>query len=159
MKYTDKWAERDVGYGALDKWGDKWEENFKDGTGYKKGETWSSDGRSGHSFNRWWGEDHLGGGRVRKHGHSTEGESWDNGEKRERERVGGGEGGGVRERVSREVLGSSFFFFFFLFKKKKLTFQKKKNFQKLSKQSRRWTPTTTPSLTLPTRWRWRTRRS
>jgi len=66
----------------LDKWGDKWEESFKDGTGFKKGETWSSEGHSGRSFNRWWGEDHLGGGRVRKHGHSTEGESWDNGEYR-----------------------------------------------------------------------------
>ena len=84
VKYTDKWAERDVGYGSFDKWGDKWEENFKDGTGFKKGETWSSDGRSGHSFNRWWGEDHLGGGRVRKHGHSTEGESWDNGNRKRR---------------------------------------------------------------------------
>lgn len=119
MKYTDKWAEREVGFGALDKWGDKWEENFKDGTGFKKGETWSSEGHSGRSFNRWWGEDHLGGGRVRKHGSSTEGESWDNGKRRGRE--------GFREVGGRRI------FFSFPDGREKLTiFQKKKlkNFNK-----------------------------
>lgn len=80
FKFTDKWAEREIdgSGGRYDKWGDKWEESFKDGTGYKKGETWSEGGVDGRKFNRWWGEDHKGGGRVRRHGHSTEGEFWDN---------------------------------------------------------------------------------
>ncbi len=28
-------------------------------------------------YQRWWGEDHFGDGRVRRHGSSTSGESWD----------------------------------------------------------------------------------
>ena len=36
LKYTDKWAERDVGLGGKDEWGDKWEETFKNGSGNKK---------------------------------------------------------------------------------------------------------------------------
>ena len=31
----------------------------------------------GNRFNRWWGEDHVGNGNVRKHGSSTTGEHWD----------------------------------------------------------------------------------
>jgi len=75
-KWTDKWAERQTEGGGWDKWGDKWEEKFEGGVGGKKGETWSS-GADGSSYNRWWAEDHLGGGWVRKHGHSTGGEAWD----------------------------------------------------------------------------------
>lgn len=78
-KWTDKWAERarpPAEGGGWDKWGDKWEETFEGGVGGKKGETWSS-GADGGSYNRWWAEDHLGGGWVRKHGHSTGGEAWD----------------------------------------------------------------------------------
>ena len=78
-KWTDKWAERErppAEGGGWDKWGDKWEERFEGGVGGKKGETWSA-GADGSSYNRWWAEDHLGGGWVRKHGHSTGGEAWD----------------------------------------------------------------------------------
>lgn len=41
-----------------------------------QGETWSI-GAGGETFNRWWGEDHHGDRRVRKHGSSTAGEYWD----------------------------------------------------------------------------------
>ncbi|KDD71831.1 hypothetical protein H632_c4323p0, partial [Helicosporidium sp. ATCC 50920] len=76
VKYTDKWAERDVGDGRREQWGDKWEEHFGAGTGRKQGETWSV-GADDERYNRWWGEEHRGGGRVRKHGHSSTGEHWD----------------------------------------------------------------------------------
>ena len=36
VKYTDKWAERAAALGAKEEWGDKWEENFKDGRGTKQ---------------------------------------------------------------------------------------------------------------------------
>ena len=36
VKYTDKWAEREHFGGAREQWGDKWEENFKDGRGNKQ---------------------------------------------------------------------------------------------------------------------------
>ncbi|KAK9867047.1 hypothetical protein WJX84_003121 [Apatococcus fuscideae] len=75
-KYTDKWAEKIVEGGGVEKWGDKWEETFGGGAGFKTGETWSI-GAGGEAFNRWWGEDHRGGGSVRKHGSSTAGEYWD----------------------------------------------------------------------------------
>ncbi|KAK9822741.1 hypothetical protein WJX74_002486 [Apatococcus lobatus] len=76
LKYTDKWAEKTVEGGGVEQWGDKWEEDFGQGVGTKKGETWSI-GAGGETFNRWWGEDHLGDRRVRKHGNSTAGEHWD----------------------------------------------------------------------------------
>ena len=78
IKYTDRWAERPGAYGApgLDKWGDKWEERFKDGKGSKNGETWSESGY-GERYQRWWGENHFGDGYVQKHGHSNTGEHWD----------------------------------------------------------------------------------
>ncbi len=37
---------------------------------------WSVDG-GGHRYQRWWGEQHHGDGRVRRFGNSTGGESWD----------------------------------------------------------------------------------
>ncbi len=43
---------------------------------FVQGETWTI-GAGGETFNRWWGEDHYGDRRVRKHGHSTGGEYWD----------------------------------------------------------------------------------
>lgn len=41
-----------------------------------QGETWSVD-RSGHRYQRWWGESHHGNGDVQKFGNSTTGEHWD----------------------------------------------------------------------------------
>ena len=81
VKYTDRWAERppggyDAGPGALDKWGEKWEEIFKDGRGTKRGETWSETAM-GERYQRWWGENHEGAGVVQKFGHSNTGEHWD----------------------------------------------------------------------------------
>ena len=58
-------------------WGDKWTESFKDGKGSKHGEVWTA-GRGGERYNRWWNEEHLGNGCVRKYGNSTSGEYWDN---------------------------------------------------------------------------------
>ena len=76
VKWTDKWAERLLPGGAHEQWGDKWREGFADGRGDKNGEVWSVDG-SGHRYQRWWGEAHIGDGRVRRYGHSTSGEQWD----------------------------------------------------------------------------------
>lgn len=80
VKYTDRWAERPPGGydagGSLDKWGEKWEEIFKDGRGTKRGETWS-ESAMGDRYQRWWGENHEGGGVVQKFGHSNTGEHWD----------------------------------------------------------------------------------
>lgn len=76
VKWTDKWAERLVGDGATEQWGDKWHEEFCDGRGRKNGEVWTV-GADGGRYQRWWGEEHPGGGVVRRHGHSTSGESWD----------------------------------------------------------------------------------
>ena len=42
VKYTDKWAEREVEGGAREQWGDKWEENFKDGRGTKQVRPWAA---------------------------------------------------------------------------------------------------------------------
>lgn len=77
VKYTDKWAEKldPTGTYAVDKWGDKWEERFSEGRGSKNGEVWREGGAG--SYHRHWGEDHLGEGWVRKHGHSNTGENWD----------------------------------------------------------------------------------
>ena len=76
VKWTDKWAERLHPDGGREQWGDKWREAFAGGRGEKTGEVWSA-GADGGRYQRWWGEDHLGGGRVRRHGHSTGGEHWD----------------------------------------------------------------------------------
>jgi len=78
VKWTDRWAERPPGLGALglDKWGEKWEERFKDGQGSKNGETWS-ESAGGDRYQRWWGENHFGDGYVQKFGHSSTGEHWD----------------------------------------------------------------------------------
>ena len=78
VKWTDRWAERPSQSvpGALEKWGDKWEEVFSDGRGSKKGETWSEQGPN-ERYNRWWGENHQGGGVVQKFGNSSTGEHWD----------------------------------------------------------------------------------
>jgi len=85
-KWTDKWAERLLGEGASagsEQWGDKWHEEFADGRGRKNGEVWSvgaggaGGGGGQQRYQRWWGEDHHGGGVVRRHGHSSTGESWD----------------------------------------------------------------------------------
>jgi hypothetical protein len=77
VKWTDKWAERLLGPdGRSEQWGDKWHEEFADGRGRKNGEVWSV-AADGGRYQRWWGEDHPGGGVVRRHGHSTGGESWD----------------------------------------------------------------------------------
>lgn len=55
VKWTDKWAEREVLGGAREQWGDKWEENFAGGRGTKTvgwpGKGVPSDGR----FGRAWG--------------------------------------------------------------------------------------------------------
>ncbi|KAK4351813.1 hypothetical protein RND71_027331 [Anisodus tanguticus] len=72
LKWTDKWAETDLGT----KWGDKWEDKFFGGIGSRQGETW----HVSPSDNRWsrtWGEEHFGNGKVHKYGKSTTGESWD----------------------------------------------------------------------------------
>ena len=76
VKWTDRWAERPDGYGGLTKWGDKWREEFKDGVGEKNGETWQ-DIPGQDKYQRWWGENHFGDGRVQKHGNSSTGEHWD----------------------------------------------------------------------------------
>lgn len=76
VKWTDKWAERLLPGGAREQWGDKWREAFASGRGQKNGEVWSSDA-GGNRYQRWWGEDHPGDGTVRRHGHSTTGEQWD----------------------------------------------------------------------------------
>eukprot|EP00884_Botryococcus_braunii_P009595 jgi/Botrbrau1/18637/Bobra.0367s0073.1 len=76
VKWTDKWAERLLEGGRREQWGDKWTEQFKDGCGSKNGEVWSEGGDGGR-YQRWWGEDHQGNGWVRRHGHSTTGEWWD----------------------------------------------------------------------------------
>jgi hypothetical protein len=76
VKWTDKWAERLLPGGAREEWGDKWREAFADGRGEKTGEVWSVDAGGGR-YQRWWGEQHQGGGAVRRYGHSTTGESWD----------------------------------------------------------------------------------
>ncbi len=62
--------------GAREQWGDKWREEFAGGAGSKSGEVWSV-APNGARYQRWWGEDHFGDGRVRRHGNSTGGESWD----------------------------------------------------------------------------------
>ena len=36
-----------------------------------------SEGGGGEKYQRWWGERHLGEGRVQKYGNSTTGETWD----------------------------------------------------------------------------------
>lgn len=46
-KWTDKWAEREVGYDRREQWGDKWTEQFGHGKGEKHGEVWSVSG-DGH---------------------------------------------------------------------------------------------------------------
>ncbi|KMZ70237.1 hypothetical protein ZOSMA_1G02130 [Zostera marina] len=72
LKWTDKWAETQLGT----KWGDKWEEKFFSGIGSRQGETWHvspADDR----WSRTWGEEHFGNGKVHKYGKSTTGESWD----------------------------------------------------------------------------------
>jgi hypothetical protein len=77
VKWTDKWAERLTPDGlGSEQWGDKWHEEFADGKGRKNGEVWSVAG-DGARYQRWWGEEHPGGGVVRRHGHSTSGEAWD----------------------------------------------------------------------------------
>ncbi|XP_023002025.1 uncharacterized protein LOC111496033 isoform X1 [Cucurbita maxima] len=83
LKWTDKWAETELGT----KWGDKWEEKFFSGIGSRQGETWhvspSSEleltGFPSHvqGWSRTWGEEHFGNGKVHKYGKSTTGESWD----------------------------------------------------------------------------------
>ncbi|CAM6095629.1 unnamed protein product [Calypogeia fissa] len=72
LKWTDKWAETDMGT----KWGDKWEENFNSGIGTRQGETWHYSA-NGERWSRTWGEEHTGTGKVHKYGKSTSGESWD----------------------------------------------------------------------------------
>ncbi|KAK6118944.1 hypothetical protein DH2020_047323 [Rehmannia glutinosa] len=61
LKWTDKWAETELGT----KWGDKWEEKFFAGIGSRQGETWHVS-PSGESKCK-----------VHKYGKSTTGESWD----------------------------------------------------------------------------------
>ncbi|KAL3603225.1 hypothetical protein D5086_004084 [Populus alba] len=56
-KWTDKWAETELGT----KWGDKWEEKFFAGIGSRHGETWHGS-PSGGGWSRTWGEEHLGNG-------------------------------------------------------------------------------------------------
>ncbi|BBG94749.1 hypothetical protein Prudu_003108 [Prunus dulcis] len=95
LKWTDKWAETELGT----KWGDKWEEKFFSGIGSRQGETWhvspSGEPTSIHivfllkfdetlfsvlsclGWSRTWGEEHFGNGKVHKYGKSTTGESWD----------------------------------------------------------------------------------
>lgn len=77
IKWTDKWAERLLPDGAREQWGDKWHEEFAHGRGKKNGEVWSVSG-DGSRYQRWWGEEHRGDGTVRRSGHSTGGEHWDN---------------------------------------------------------------------------------
>ncbi|KAK9755172.1 hypothetical protein RND81_01G006600 [Saponaria officinalis] len=72
LKWTDKWAETELGT----KWGDKWEEKFFTGIGSRQGETWHVS-PVGERWSRTWGEEHLGNGKVHKYGKSTTGESWD----------------------------------------------------------------------------------
>ncbi|XP_038704072.1 uncharacterized protein LOC120000195 [Tripterygium wilfordii] len=72
LKWTDKWAETELGT----KWGDKWEEKFFAGIGSRQGETWHV-APSGERWSRTWGEEHFGNGKVHKYGKSTTGESWD----------------------------------------------------------------------------------
>ncbi|KAF2310210.1 hypothetical protein GH714_007220 [Hevea brasiliensis] len=72
LKWTDKWAETDLGT----KWGDKWEEKFFAGIGSRQGETWHVSS-IGNRWSRTWGEEHFGNGKVHKYGRSTTGESWD----------------------------------------------------------------------------------
>ncbi|KAG6783594.1 hypothetical protein POTOM_009251 [Populus tomentosa] len=71
-KWTDKWAETELGT----KWGDKWEEKFFAGIGSRHGEIWHGS-PSGGGWSRTWGEEHLGNGKVHKYGKGTTGESWD----------------------------------------------------------------------------------
>ncbi|KAJ6773440.1 hypothetical protein OIU79_017000 [Salix purpurea] len=71
-KWTDKWAETELGT----KWGDKWEEKFFAGIGSRHGETWHVS-PSGGRWSRTWGEEHFGNGKVHKYGKSTTSESWD----------------------------------------------------------------------------------
>ncbi|KAF3446882.1 hypothetical protein FNV43_RR12062 [Rhamnella rubrinervis] len=72
IKWTDKWAETELGT----KWGDKWEEKFFAGIGSRQGETWHVS-PGGERWSRTWGEEHFGNGKVHKYGKSTTGESWD----------------------------------------------------------------------------------
>ncbi|GFP86944.1 hypothetical protein PHJA_000838200 [Phtheirospermum japonicum] len=72
LKWTDKWAETELGT----KWGDKWEEKFFAAIGSRQGETWHVS-PSGERWSRTWGEEHFGNGKVHKYGKSTTGESWD----------------------------------------------------------------------------------
>ncbi|GLT94496.1 hypothetical protein SLE2022_122340 [Rubroshorea leprosula] len=72
IKWTDKWAETELGT----KWGDKWEEKFFAGIGSRQGETWHVSS-GGERWSRTWGEEHFGNGKVHKYGKSTTGESWD----------------------------------------------------------------------------------
>ncbi|KAG9150314.1 hypothetical protein Leryth_017612 [Lithospermum erythrorhizon] len=72
LKWTDKWAETELGT----KWGDKWEEKFFAGIGSRQGETWHLS-PVGERWSRTWGEEHFGNGKVHKYGKSTTGESWD----------------------------------------------------------------------------------
>ncbi|EXB56336.1 hypothetical protein L484_024878 [Morus notabilis] len=72
LKWTDKWAETELGT----KWGDKWEEKFFAGIGSRQGETWHVS-PSAERWSRTWGEEHFGNGKVHKYGKSTTGESWD----------------------------------------------------------------------------------
>ncbi|KAI3807755.1 hypothetical protein L1987_23689 [Smallanthus sonchifolius] len=60
LKWTDKWAETELGT----KWGDKWEEKFFAGIGSRQGETWHVS-PTGERI------------KVHKYGKSTTGESWD----------------------------------------------------------------------------------
>jgi hypothetical protein len=71
VKWTNQWAESNG-----NKWGDKWREEFQGGVGDKTGETWSEPVGQ-EKYQRWWGERHMGEGRVQKYGNSTTGESWD----------------------------------------------------------------------------------
>ena len=84
VKWTDRWAESPTPDNdtILNKWGDKWREEFKDGVGEKTGETWQETVDTHgigdpHTYQRWWGERHTGDGNVHKHGNSTTGEHWD----------------------------------------------------------------------------------
>ncbi|KAL3505476.1 hypothetical protein ACH5RR_035317 [Cinchona calisaya] len=72
LKWTDKWAETELGT----KWGDKWEEKFFAAIGSRQGETWHVS-PSAERWSRTWGEEHFGNGKVHKYGKSTTGESWD----------------------------------------------------------------------------------
>ncbi|KAF8377720.1 hypothetical protein HHK36_031104 [Tetracentron sinense] len=72
LKWTDKWAETELGT----KWGDKWEEKFFAGIGSRQGETWHVS-PIGDRWSRTWGEEHFGNGKMHKFGKSTTGESWD----------------------------------------------------------------------------------